>query len=142
MPTIEHKLTVDNIVDGVKNHVKRHKTIYISAGVAGITLLIMRKSRIEALALRGACGPETADTLVTNRPFSFLSSGQSIQNVVIRQELGRPPYLIHDVTADLYYGSQSAAAKTLGTSNSTVSRHLRRLRSHVNGHELERVEVV
>lgn len=95
------------------------------------------KGRIEALALRGAYGLETADTLVTNRPFFSFCSGQ--RAVVIRNEIGRPSYLIHDINTDLWYRSQSAAAKALGVSDSRVSNHLNGLLSHVDGHSLERV---
>lgn len=127
------------MIDEVKAHVSRHRTAYLigaGIGIAGITCLIMR-GRIEARALCRACGPETADTLVTNRPLFSFFSGQN--SVVIRQEIGRPPYLIHDMTTDLWYSSQTAAAKALGASHSTVTRHLQGIRSHVSGHQLERV---
>ena len=103
-------------------HIKRHKVAYsFGAGVvvAGITCVIVR-GRIEALALRGAYRPETADILVNNRPFFSFFSGQN--STIIRNEIGRPSYLIHDLTTDLYYRSQSAAAKALGVSPSTMSK--------------------
>ena len=123
----------------IKNHIKKHKVAYsIGAAVviAGITYAIMR-GRIEARALCRACGPETADTLVTNRPLFSIFSGQ--RDITIRQEIGRPPYLIHDLTDDLWYRSQTRAAQALGASHSTVTRHLQGLRDHVGGHHLERV---
>jgi hypothetical protein len=141
VPTIEHKVTFDKAFEGVVNHVKRHKVAYsLGAGIAiaGFTCLIM-KGRIEALALRGAYGPETADTLVTNRPFFSFSSGQNVINV--RNEIGRPSYLIHDHNTDLWYRSQSAAAKALNVSDSRVSNHVNGLLSHVDGHHLERVPI-
>jgi len=97
------------------------------------------RDRIEALAIGGACGPKTAEISATNRSFFSLLNRQS--NVVIRQEIGRPPYLIHDLTDDLYYRSQSRAAQALGVSNKTVSEHVTGKRPHVLRHILKRVEV-
>jgi hypothetical protein len=141
VPTIEHKVTFDKAFEGIVNHVKRHKVAYsLGAGiaVAGFTCLIM-KGRIEALAYGGACGPETADTLVTNRPFFSFSSGQNIINV--RNEIGRPSYLIHDINTDLYYRSQSVAAKALGATDKMVSDHVNGILPHVVSHHLERVPI-
>ena len=64
-----------NIGDEVKSHFEKYKFAYIAGGaglgLAGVTYLIMRGGRYEALAPGGAYGPETADTLVTVRPLSF-----------------------------------------------------------------------
>ena len=124
------------VLDEVKTHIGRHKVLYSTVLIAGITCVIMR-GRIVGLALRGPNGLETADTLVTNRPLFSFYPKQSV--VIIRQEIGRPPYLIHDTTSNLYYRSQSRVADALRASNSTVSRHLNGKRAHVSGHQLERV---
>jgi hypothetical protein len=126
--------------DRLKTHYEEQKPLYshVAVGVlfAGITCFIMR-GRIVALALRGVNGPETADTLVTNHPlFSFLS-GQDV--VIIRNEIGRPSYLVHDIDTDLWYRSQTAAARALGVSVSRMSNHLNGQLEHVDGHYLERV---
>jgi hypothetical protein len=79
VPTVEHKIVLDNVFKNVRSHFERHKVAYsFGAGlaIAGITCAIM-KGRIVALAYGGANGLETADTLVTNRPFFSFWSGQS-----------------------------------------------------------------
>lgn len=128
------------MIDKVKAHVVRHKTAYLTVGIAGITCFIM-KGR-PALALRGAGSESLAlrgDLVI--RPFVFLSKQTNNIFLTIKQELGRPPYLVHDTTDDLWYGSQSKVAKALGVSDSTVSQHLNGKRDHVAGHVLERVEL-
>jgi predicted transcriptional regulator len=141
VPTLEHKIVLDNVFKNVRSHFERHKVAYsFGAGlaIAGITCAIM-KGRIVALAYGGANGLETADTLVTNRPFFSFWSGQKA--VVIRNEIGRPSYLIHDINTDLWYRSQNAAAKALGATDKMVSDHVNGLLPHVVGHHLERVLV-
>ena len=129
------------VFEQVKDHVKRHQVAYsfgVGFGIAGITCCIM-KGRIEALVYDGAYGLETADTLVTNRPFFSFLSGQ--KTVVIRNNIGRPSYLVHDIDTDLYYRSQNAVAKALGATDKMVSDHVNGLLPHVKGHKLERVSI-
>lgn len=128
-----------DVLDEVKNHFERNKNAYkvgCAFAIAGITCFIMR-GRIEALAYGGAYGPETADTLVTNRSLFSLSCRQHA--IVIRNEIGRPSYLIHDLNTDLWYRSQNAIAKALGATDKMVSDHVNGLIPHVKGHQLERV---
>jgi hypothetical protein len=141
MPTVEHRINFDNVVAGVKSHIKRHQIVYslgAGFGIAGITCFIM-KGCIEALAYGGAYGPETADTLVTNQPFFSFLSGQ--HTVIIRNNIGRPSYLVHDIDTDLYYRSQNAVAKALEATDKMVSDHINGLLPHVKGHHLERVPI-
>jgi len=137
----DHKVEFPQL-ERLKMHVRKHKREYIAgiggAALATITCVIM-KDRIETLLLSRVYGLKTAEISATNRSFFSFNSQQS--NIVIRQEIGRPPYLIHDLTTDLYYGSQRMAAKALDVSETTMSRHLNGLRDHVSGHVLERVEV-
>jgi len=144
MPTFEHKINFDEPFRKLREHVTRHKVAYsfgTGFAIAGITCLIMRRGRIEGLAYGGPYGLETADTLVTNRPLSLFSSRQTNVNTIIRNEIGRPSYLVHDIGTDLYYRSQSAAAKALGATDKMVSDHVNGLLPHVVGHHLERVPV-
>jgi hypothetical protein len=101
----------------------------------------MKRGRIEALGNAGAYGPETADTLVTNRPFSFafLSSRQNVVNVIVREGRGHPGYLVHNIDTDQYFQSQRAAAKFLGTDEMVISRHLRGKLPHAKGYRFKRV---
>ena len=138
---IEHKINQEQL-DKVKDTVKRNWKPFAAGFVfAGITCVIMR-GRIEPLALRGgSIGSLALSGDLNIRPLAFLSKQTNNIFVTIKQEIGRPPYLIHDITSDLWYGSQSKAAKALGVSNSHMSNHLNGLLSHVDGHILERVPI-
>jgi hypothetical protein len=104
---------------------------------AEITHRLMR-GHMGALALRGA-PDHRALSVVTTRPLAFFSKQTNYIFVTIKQELGRPSYLVHDLTTDLWYKSQRAAAKALEVSEPAVSQHLNGKRSHIFGHQLERV---
>jgi hypothetical protein len=142
VPTVEHRVSFDDEwFERIKAHVRRNKVRYsFGAGIAiaGITCVIV-KGRIATLAYGGVDGLETADTLVTNRPFFSFWSGQS--TIVIRNPIGRPGYLVRDIDTDLYYRSQNMAAQRLGATDKMVSDHMHGKLPHVQGHRLERVPV-
>lgn len=111
----------------IKAHFQENWKLYAGVGIgvifAGITCLIV-KGRYEALANSGAYGPETADTSVTMRPFSFLSHQENIVHVSHSNGVGRPGYLVHNLDTDKYFSSQRDAATYFGISETILSKHL------------------
>ena len=127
----------------IREHIKRHKTTYACAatavGVATITTLIMR-GRYEGFR-REPYGLETADTSVTMRPLSFLSSQNNIVKVVNQHGTGRPGYLIHSLDSNEYFSSQREAASIFGISESLLSKHLSGKIENVDGYQFERLNL-
>jgi hypothetical protein len=114
----------DEFKNRIKIHVRKHKTKYtFGAGIiVGAIVFVVFRGR-------------------TMSSFNFGDTNTAIlsrQNIVtIRQEVGRPPHLVYDLTANRFYGSQTNAAKLLGTTDAVVSRHLNGYRPNANGHKLE-----
>ena len=136
-----HQEEVD-VTEDIRSHFERNKTAYM-AGAAGVTLagftfLIMR-GRYEALAPGGAYGPEAADTLVTMRPLSFLSSQSNVVKVVNRSGHGRPGYLIRSLDTDEFFSSQREAATIFGISEKLLSNHLNGKLPNAEGYKFERL---
>lgn len=120
-------------LEKIKTVVKNNwKPFTVGVVFAGVTLAVTRKVYIGTLIAN-------SETVATNRSLISILSPQLAKAITIRAEIGRPPYLIHDLTTDLYYGSQSAAAKALNASNTNMSLHLNGLRDHVKDHVLERI---
>ena len=130
-----------NVNEEIKSHFEKYKTAYITGGavvVASISCLIMR-GRYEALAPGGAYGLETADTLVTMRPFSFLSSQNNAVKVVNRSGHGRPGYLIRSIDTNEFFSSQREAATIFGISEKLLSNHLNGKLPNAEGYQFERL---
>lgn len=115
---------MEEFKDRIKKHVRKHKAKYtFGLGVVvGACVFVVFRSRTTSL-------------------FSFGDTNTAIlsrQNIVtIRQGVGRPTNLVYDITANRFYGSQTDAAKMLGSSDSTVSKALAGHAPHVAGHKLE-----
>ena len=126
----------------IKQHLKNNRKIYLGAAgsvaFAGITCFVMRE-RYEALANSGAYGLKTADTSVTMRPLSFLSSQINAVNVINRSIIGRPGYLIRSIDTNEFFASQREAAKAFGISEAVLSKHVTGKLPNANGHLFERL---
>lgn len=136
-----HEEEVD-VTEDIRSHFQKNKNAYI-AGIVGftfasITCLYMR-GRYEALAPGGAYGPETADTLVTMRPLSFLSSQSNVVKVINRANHGRPGYLIRSLDTDEFFSSQREAATIFGISEKLLSNHLNGKLPNAEGYKFERL---
>jgi hypothetical protein len=132
---------VDITDEIVKAHFEKYKAAYIVGGsvaFASIACLIMR-GRYEALAPGGAYGLETADTLVTMRPLSFLSSQNNVVKVVNRSGHGRPGYLIRSIDTNEFFSSQREAATIFGISEKLLSNHLNGKLPNAEGYQFERL---
>lgn len=117
----------EKIKETIKNN---WKPFAIGVVLTGATLIVAKSVGLRNVKLEGM---KASNFGINNK------IAQSITAVTIRNEIGRPPYLIHDITTGLYYGSQGKIAAALGASDSTVSQHLNGKASHVAGHILERV---
>lgn len=123
-----------------KQHLKEHKTEYLTGiGFATITCLIMR-GRYEALATGGAYGLETADTSVTMRPLSFFSSqGDNVVSVVVRNGRGNPGYIVRNLDTGKFFSSQREAASAFGISETLLSKHINGKIPNAEGLQFERL---
>jgi hypothetical protein len=130
MPTVEHKLNFDNLVENVKNHVKRHQAIYsFGAGVGMMGLFAF------ATGGRYYKVPEIAI-----RPISVLSK-QTVVAVIKREGRGHPGFPVWcRETGDAWF-TQGEAAKSVGTSALKMSQHLNGHRPDVFGLHYERLNV-
>jgi hypothetical protein len=125
----------------IREHIERHKTTYACVvtgiGVAAFTTIIMRE-RYEGFR-KEPYGPKTADTLVTMRPLSFLSSQGNVVKVVNKYGIGRPGYLIHSLDTNEYFTSQREAASVFGISEAILSKHLSGKLENAEGYNFERL---
>jgi len=144
MPTFEHNINFDNVFEGIKSHVKRHQVAYsfgAGIGIAGFSYLIMGGRH--ASFLRSLDGPETIDTLVTVRPFAFLSffSKQDAITTLIREGRGHPGYPVWCRETGEGWFTQAEAARSAKTSAPYMSGHLTGKYPDVHGLHYERMIV-
>lgn len=123
-----------------KNHVKRHKKIYIVGSVifAGITLVIMRR-RVPLFV----SAPENS-TEFNIRPLAFLSKQDvrtNIVNVLEREGRGHPGYLVRCLETDEIFPSQAQAAEAFGGNATTMTSHLLGKYDNFHGFHFERVGI-
>lgn len=132
------------MLEKIKTHVQKHKAVYtcgaVALATAGITTLVMR-DRYEALVTDGAYGLKTADTSVTMRSLSFLSSQNNIVSVITRNGRGHPGYLVHCLDSDEYFSSQREAALACDVSETLLSKHLNGKLPNVDGRIFNRINV-
>lgn len=133
---------VKDYVDGVKEHIKRHKVAY-SCGVtavvtAGITCLIMKGRHAELLS-----GSDTAENSVFVRPFNLFSNrcNVNVVNVLEREGRGHPGYIVRCLETGTEFFSQKKAASNENVSDAIMSLHLRGKIDDINGYHFERLQV-
>jgi len=144
-----------------KDHIKRHKMVYIAVGtgvvVAGITVVIMRKNVVLHLDA-GANGPLQATTRSDAKPTywahrpmqspptghigsSFFSKpSMNIVSVIEREGRGHPGYLTEWVEEDLIYKSQKQAALNHGVHPNRMSDHINGRLESLDGKHFKRVK--
>jgi len=143
VPTVEHKLNFDNLVESVKSHVKRHQVIYslgAGVGIAGITSLIMR----------GQCAgiqrvPDRTLTSVFARPLFIFSNHNKMNTTVaifLRDGRGHPGYPIRCMETGDIFPSQDKAALAFGVYPSLLSGHLNGKFPDVHGWHFERLSAI
>lgn len=130
----------------IKNHIEDYRFTYSWVGItsivtAGITCAIM-KGRYEGLGNAGPYESKTIDTLVTMRPFSFLSQQHNIVEVIARGGRGHPGYIVHSIDTGEFFASQREAASIFGIAQNVMSKHLNGKLEHANGYHFERVQII
>lgn len=111
-----------NKIDQIKKHVQDNKKYYIIGGV------------VVGLAAAGAAGYILGTKTSPKDVENFVAPSIKQQGIVVwRPEatlevtieaLGDPGNIIQDVTTGTIYASQNQAAKALGVTKSTMSRHI------------------
>ena len=137
MPTVEHKLNFDNIVEGVKRHIKQHQVIYslgAGVGIAGITCLIMRDVTFTESISRG-------NAVTAKRGIAVLGKRVVMNNVsyISSRRQGPPSWVIRCKETDQIFTSQAAAAMLMDITPSELSQHLNGRKPHALGWHFERI---
>jgi len=132
-------------LEKIKNHVKKHKVAYscVATGVVvtGITTLIVR-GRYVSLGNAGLNGSNTADSSVTMRPFIFNLMAKQSGNVITtieREGRGHPGYVTRCLETLVDYTSQADAARWAGVSPGVMSKHIAGLLPNAGGYHFEHV---
>ena len=113
----------------VKEHVKKHKELYLGIGVgvglAGITCLIMKDKDLRAVLPQGADGRDA----VTTGSLSFANNskfgdGANIVTAIHYGTAGHPGFITKCVETQDLFGTQGEAARSFGIPENVMSMHL------------------
>jgi hypothetical protein len=134
VPTVEHKIVLDNVFKNVKNHFERHKVAY-SFGAGFVTMGFV------GYVTKGRLGvtfntPIDSDTIIV-RPIALFS--KQIVTVVKANRQGPPSWIIECIETGEKALSQNAMAHLKGISRSELSNHLNGARESVNGLHYKRL---
>lgn len=132
-----------DVLDEVKNHFERNKATYLTLGIAGITLLIM-KGRIETLAYGGVSDRSIVGNAALDRinirPFLFFSKQTiNVVSVIEREGRGHPGYLVRCLETNQTFPTQGEAARHFASDATTMSRHIVGILPNVKGFHFERL---
>lgn len=129
-------------IDKVVDHVKKHKTIYISGGVvviAGITYAIMR-SKPRPL-WRGVEPTSVVKSANTASQFFTNKSTINMITVLERDGRGHPGWPVQNLETKQVFLSQRQAAEAFNISPGNLSSHLNGKFPNANGLHFERVNL-
>jgi hypothetical protein len=137
VPTVEHKIVLDNVFKNVKNHFERHKVAYsLGAGVAvaGITCLIMRGVHSQHIG-RGI-------SVTADRGISVVADRSVVKDnvfLISARRQGAPSWVVRCLETGGIFSSQLSAAKEMNLPASELSQHLNGKMDHVRGFTFERI---
>jgi hypothetical protein len=142
VPTVEHKIILDNVFKNVKSHFERHKVAYsLGAGVAvaGITCLIMRGTGV-----RGAPGVSGVRGAPTNIASFIFRSPQTVNitTVLDREGRGHPGWPVRNLETKRIFFSQKEAADAFGIRKGVMSGHINGKFPDIDGLHFERVNLI
>jgi hypothetical protein len=129
VPTVEHKIVLDNVFKNVRSHFERHKIAYsFGAGlaIAGITCLIMRGVRSQHIG----------------RGISVVADGSVVKDnlfLISSRRQGAPSWVVRCLETGEIFSSQLSAAKEMNLPASELSQHLNGKMDHVRGFTFERI---
>ena len=115
----------------VTNHLKRHRTIYITAGVCFVGGAVAGGLYFKTFGM---------NPHINQKAVALFNSkiNQTAVQVTIDAP-GNSGNVIKDLTTGAIYPSQNAAAKALGVNPNQVSRHLSGNQASVSGHVFEKL---
>lgn len=124
----------------VREHVRKHKTVYISAAtsvvVAGITVAIMRRKS----CIRDAIGvPAQGAIGVLGGSVTIKDSTLNTVSYISAERQGPPSWVVRCLETGNVFTSQKSAAVEMGLDPRHLSEHLNGIREHVNGKHFERI---
>lgn len=130
-----------DVVDAIKDHVKRHRIAYLlgsSAVVAGVVYFFTRST---TAVERVSEGVNAQEGLVNTASLSVSGKNHTLKNVsfILSNRQGPPSWVVRCVETDKIFTSQLSAAKEMGLPAKEISRHLNGLRDHVRGFHFERI---
>lgn len=130
----------------IKDHFKRHKTLYISIGcvAVGIGIAVLTGRIMKNLDQRDFIVLPRRDFIVPDVKGSIVNYGPNngiVGNVsyISANRQGPPSWVIRCLETGQLYTSQNSAAETMGLSKSNVSRHLNGLLETAEGYHFERI---
>jgi hypothetical protein len=137
VPTVEHKIVLDNVFKNVRSHFERHKIAYsFGAGlaIAGITCLIMRGVRSQHIG-RGI-------SVTADRGISVVADGSVVKDnlfLISSRRQGAPSWVVRCLETGEIFSSQLSAAKEMNLPASELSQHFNGKMDHVRGFTFERI---
>lgn len=120
--------------DKIKGIIKRNwKPFTIGAGITIVTIIVTKKYVSPYVTARVS----TQVTTMIAKKIVMKNSVLLVQTYNPRQ--GPPSWMVR--SGDQLWRSQTAAAKAVGVSKSTMSQHLNGRRPHINGRVFERIAI-
>jgi hypothetical protein len=133
-------------IEKIKEHFKKHKEAYLVAGIAGITMIIMR-DRMNANLQSGIARSDLQSGTGQVRPL-FLSlfaknsyNGNKMVGSVVTPGRGAPGFITRCIETEQEWRTQTQAAIAAGTSPANMSAHLNGKFPDIFGLHYERVGV-
>ena len=130
----------------IKEHFKKHKTLYISIGcvAVGIGIAVLTGRIMKNLDQRELLVLPRRELLVPDVKGSIVNYGPNngiVGNVsyISANRQGPPSWVIRCLETGQLYTSQNSAAEALGLNSPDISRHLNGLKEHVNNLHFERI---
>ena len=123
----------------IKNHIKKHKVIYVcgttAVVTAGITYLVVRDRSIG-----DTIGVPAQNTIgVLGKRIKLKDSTLNTVSYISADRQGPASWVVRCLETGEVFTSQKAAASEMGLAADHISRHLNGLRDHVNGYHFERI---
>ena len=113
-------------IEKIKNHLKKHKTTYITGGVCFIAGAVLYKVMNDAtnISIEGS---------QNNSQTGFINYWFNHSTVIEMPATGHRGEIVFCEETKTLYPSQNAAAKELGINQANISQCLRGIKSHYQG---------
>jgi hypothetical protein len=121
-------------VEKIKNHVREHKVVYISIGIAGITTLIVRGVASQRI--------DRGISVVADRGISVIADRSVVTNnvsLISSRRQGAPSWVVRCKETGNIFASQREASEAMNLPASELSKHLNGVMDNVRGNTFERI---